>query len=204
MPYPYIIFGPPGTGKTITVVESVKQIYDLRRNDNILICAPSNHAADEVARRLVGTIPSTDLLRFIAASRSIQNIHKEVIEYSNFSQGFCTQIYDFTKYRIIISTLVNAARLIQNDVPGGHFDYVFIDESGQATETETLIPIAGILSDSYDEVLNGQIVLAGDPRQLGPIIHSNLAKEYGFSKLFFYFSFPIISYVKDMAYSTFK
>lgn len=68
-------------------------------------------------------------------------------------------------------------------MPVNHFAYVFIDESGNCTETETLVPIGGLLTGKNNlGTLMGQVVLAGDPKQLGPIIHSPLAKEYGFGK----------------------
>lgn len=68
-------------------------------------------------------------------------------------------------------------------MPDDHFSYVFIDESGHATEAHSLVPIAGILSAaSHKRSLKGQLVLAGDPKQLGPVVQSNFAKEYGFGK----------------------
>ncbi|EFA02630.2 putative RNA helicase armi-like Protein [Tribolium castaneum] len=182
MPAPYLIFGPPGTGKTMTVVESVKQIYK-KGNEKILICTPSNNAANEVTKRLINTIPATDLFRYIAPSFPNHLIPKEIKKYINFPGGNYTlpTIEQFTKYRIVITTLTSAAKLVNGGCPGDHFSYVFIDESGQATETETLVAIAGILtSQAKQGVFSGQLVLAGDPRQLGPVIHSTLAKEYGF------------------------
>ncbi|KAL5014202.1 hypothetical protein ScPMuIL_008472 [Solemya velum] len=48
------------------------------------------------------------------------------------------------------------------------------NEAGQATEPECLI--AACLAAGED----GQIVLAGDPMQLGPVLRSSLAKKFGF------------------------
>ena len=55
-----------------------------------------------------------------------------------------------------------------------HFTHLFIDEAGQGMEPECFVPIAGLLKSTGANV--GQLVLAGDPKQLGPIIQSDLAK----------------------------
>lgn len=47
-----ILHGPPGTGKTTTVVEVIRQA--VRRGEKVLACAPSNLAVDNVLERLVG------------------------------------------------------------------------------------------------------------------------------------------------------
>ena len=49
---------------------------------------------------------------------------------------------------------------------------VFIDEAGHATEPEAVVPLAGILSRANQATGQGQIVLAGDPKQLGPVLRS--------------------------------
>src|SRR5262249_42668403 len=46
-----IIHGPPGTGKTTTVVELIRQA--IRRGEKVLACAPSNLAVDNLLERLV-------------------------------------------------------------------------------------------------------------------------------------------------------
>eukprot|EP00966_Prymnesium_polylepis_P168292 3891327-Prymnesium_polylepis.1 len=49
---PYVIFGPPGTGKTMVVIETVLQLLLLHPDPRILLTAPSNAAADVLAKRL--------------------------------------------------------------------------------------------------------------------------------------------------------
>jgi ATP-dependent RNA/DNA helicase IGHMBP2 len=46
-----VIHGPPGTGKTSTVVEIIHQLASRRRK--VLVCAPSNVAVDNILERLI-------------------------------------------------------------------------------------------------------------------------------------------------------
>lgn len=75
-------------------------------------------------------------------------------------------------------------RLVTIGIPPFHFSYVFVDECGQAIEPEALIPVSRIFTDITTNI-NRQLVLAGDPKQLGPILRSRLASEMGLGKLFF-------------------
>ncbi len=56
---------------------------------------------------------------------------------------------------------------------------MFIDEAGYAVEPECVIAIAGILDCNPNVRNGGQLVLAGDPKQLGPILRSPFGMQYG-------------------------
>lgn len=86
------------------------------------------------------------------------------------------------KYKVIVTTLVTAGRLVSANFPPGHFTHIFIDEAGQAEEPEVIIPIAGIFEPAVADRDGGQVVLAGDPKQLGPILRSPIALRYGLGK----------------------
>ncbi|XP_074128117.1 RNA helicase Mov10l1 isoform X2 [Sminthopsis crassicaudata] len=170
-PIPYILFGPPGTGKTVTIIEAVLQIHSTLPDSRILVCAPSNSATDLVCMRLHESkvlAPGT-MVRVNATCRFEETISDTVRLYCKDGED----VWKASRYRIIITTCSSSGLFYQIGVRIGHFTHVFVDEAGQASEPECLIPL-GLVSE-----VNGQIVLAGDPMQLGPVIKSRLALAYG-------------------------
>lgn len=165
-PMPYIIFGPPGTGKTMTLVEAILQTYYRRQNCKILVCVNSNSGVDIIAKRVlkIGKIEPGHLIRFSAKSRSP---NEELVCITEYSETLTKSRIE--KSRIVFATLIQAGALYGL---GQEFDYLYIDEAGHATEPETLIPV-GLLK------MEGLLVLAGDPHQLGPVVFSSIAKDYG-------------------------
>jgi ATP-dependent RNA/DNA helicase IGHMBP2 len=47
-----IVHGPPGTGKTTTLIEAIKALVKQKPNEKILVCAPSNTAVDLLCKKL--------------------------------------------------------------------------------------------------------------------------------------------------------
>nr|WGG62726.1 MOV10 [Lateolabrax japonicus] len=175
-PAPYLVFGPPGTGKTVTLVEAIKQIEKTQASCHILACAPSNSAADLLCKKILDHVDEHKVYRMYASSRDPKYVPDELKACSNLV-GEC-YVYPakekLMEYRIMVTTLLTAGRLVTGSIPAGHFTHVFVDEAGHAVETECLVPLAGLL-----DAESGQVVLAGDPKQLGPILRSPFALKYG-------------------------
>ncbi|XP_045101743.1 putative helicase mov-10-B.1 isoform X1 [Portunus trituberculatus] len=168
-PAPYVVFGPPGTGKTVTIVEAIKQlVLKLDPNSHVLACTPSNSAADLIAIRLLDHVPRGQVLRMNAPSRHLCTIPDSLREVSNLDRGMIYFPTDkkLWQYRVIVCTMVTAARVVSASMPNGHITHVFLDECGHSMEPEALVPLSGLVGRDT------QVVLAGDPHQLGPVIRN--------------------------------
>jgi len=146
------VHGPPGTGKTRTLVEIVRRAA--AAGESVLVCADSNQAVDNL---LVGGSTPDD-----ADDRSLH-------AYGQHGAGEFR--LDRVKADHSASTVVRRA---YGDVPGRadvmaatnnsaatlarEFDLLVLDEATQATCTASCIPLA----------LADRVVLAGDHRQLPP------------------------------------
>ncbi|KAL4247257.1 DNA2/NAM7 helicase family protein [Abortiporus biennis] len=176
----FVLFGPPGTGKTVTIVEAILQVLKKDLEAHILACAPSNSAADLITQRLLGHLSNKELFRFYAPSRKGQ-APSDLREYTckNGNDDFTVPSMDvLLKFRVIVSTCVSASFAYNIAVPRGHFTHMFIDEAGQATEPEVMISVKTMADN------NTNVILSGDPRQLGPIIRSAVARTLGLEKSF--------------------
>ncbi|KAM5256075.1 helicase MOV-10 [Ctenodactylus gundi] len=181
-PAPYIIFGPPGTGKTVTLVESIKQVVKNLPKAHILACAPSNSGADLLCQRLRVHLPSS-IYRLLAPSRDIHMVPEDIKPCCNWDAKKGEYVFPAKKqlqeYRVLITTLITASRLVSAQFPISHFTHIFIDEAGHCMEPESLVAIAGLLEVKETGNPGGQLVLAGDPRQLGPVLRSPLTQKHG-------------------------
>ncbi|KAI9548916.1 hypothetical protein NQZ68_003450 [Dissostichus eleginoides] len=177
-PAPHLVFGPPGTGKTITLVEAMHQVSKADPSSRILACAPSNSAGDLLCERLMVHMDPHRIYRMYASSRNPRTVPADLLKYCNWDQREDKFVFPeretLMKYTIIVTTLVTAGRLVSGELPVDHFTHIFLDEGGQAVEPECVIAIAGLL-----DAEKGQLVLAGDPKQLGPILRSKMAVQHG-------------------------
>ncbi|XP_062209956.1 probable RNA helicase SDE3 [Phragmites australis] len=175
---PYVIYGPPGTGKTMTIVEAILQLYTAKRRANILICAASNTAADHVLEKLLHAsylIRPSDIFRLNAPSRQYDDVNADFIRFCFFEDRVfkCPPLQALMQYKIVISTYMSSSRLQAEGIRRGHFTHIFLDEAGQASEPEAMIPLSGLCG--RDTV----VVLAGDPMQLGPVVYCKQAEKCG-------------------------
>ena len=171
-PIPYIIFGPPGTGKTTTLVEAILQVSTMIPASRILVATPSNASADLITQRLLGSgkLTPRTLTRLMAIQRDLDTVPDDVKVVSKTSE----ELIDAVRRKICVTTCSTAGQIYQASVKEGHFTHVFIDEAGQATEPECLVPFCQAKCSK-----DTQLVLAGDPMQLGPVLTSRYALAFG-------------------------
>ncbi|KAF5831162.1 P-loop containing nucleoside triphosphate hydrolase protein [Dunaliella salina] len=183
-PMPYLVFGPPGTGKTNTTAEAAIQVLKLDPSTRILVTAPSNWAADLLATRMIGKwAPCAQyMMRINAYSRSHDDVDPLLLRPRDCC-NYDEEVGAFTlppkatimKKRVIVVTCLMAAKLYALGIPQGHFTHIFLDEAGHAEEPLSLAAISGLLA--ADD--RARFIMAGDPCQLGPVVLSKLAKKHG-------------------------
>ena len=197
---PYIIFGPPGTGKTTTLIEAVKQYGLLPSTNRILICAPNNNAADVLLRQLASTIPPSEMFRYNSYTRLKGEVDEVNLKYSYYDtllDAFSIKSYEILRgFKYIVCTCIMASRLGQMMLERkpvfnkNDFSAVFIDECGHGVEPEIVATFSKFFTSSdgksskFESKTSNRLIIAGDPKQLGPTVFSSTAEKGGLALSF--------------------
>eukprot|EP00891_Asterochloris_glomerata_P007086 jgi/Astpho2/7086/Aster-x1407 len=177
---PFALNGPPGTGKTVTLVEMGLQVLQ-QEGVRLLMCAPKNFSADLLCSALgQAGITKKAMLRLNDPRHPPPQVKSDVLGYCNLDTELgCFQLPQpdvLAGYRVIISTCAAAGLLrgIAYDSTNTplEFTHMLIDEAGEALPPETLIPMTLAGPEA-------RVVLCGDPRQLGPAVRSGDCQAHG-------------------------
>lgn len=214
------VHGPPGTGKTTTLVKCIKEVVKQERQ--VLVCAPGNAAVDLLVEKLIAE--GVDALRIGHPARltpaviensldvkiskhaefgRLRELRKKSEEFRNMAGKYKRQFgknermqrnlmykearalkqeaKDIETY--ITETLTDRAEVVACTLTGAShwlvssrfFKTVFIDESSQALEAATWIPIQR----------SNRVIMSGDHHQLPPTIKSFEAAKEGLEHTLF-------------------
>ncbi|KAL4423314.1 hypothetical protein ABPG77_006109 [Micractinium sp. CCAP 211/92] len=190
---PYALFGPPGTGKTVTLVECALQLLETYDHARLLLCAPQNYSADLLCSSLAAAgLGPEEVLRLNDPRRPAFTAKEDVLPFCTFSEA--SRMFtlptraEVEARRVVVATCCAAALIQEGEFEGCpcSFTHVLIDEAGQALLPEALVPLGLLAPPPAVATLEAAAaqpgwgaVLCGDPRQLGPIVRSKAAAAAG-------------------------
>ncbi|KAF3040534.1 hypothetical protein E8E12_008593 [Didymella heteroderae] len=192
---PYLISGPPGTGKTKTLVEMAMQLLDTKDITHMLICAPSEAAADTLALRLKQYLTPKQLLRLNGPNRADNEVPRELLQYCYIQDD----MFYLPPFRALLAlsvvvvscrgaAILAEARLTNADLwtmernlasalhpedepptSSLHWGALLLGEAAQATEVDVLPAVSVVFPPSAYPRDHAQprMVMAGDEHQLG-------------------------------------
>ncbi len=163
----FCIHGPPGTGKTRTLLEIVRRAVDA--GEDVLVCADSNQALDNL---VAGSSTQGDPDPQSLHARSQHGDGEFTLDRANAERSTHSVVREHysdvaDRADVVAATNSSAAALARE------FDLLVLDEATQSTCTASCIPLARA----------DRAVLAGDHRQLPPFSATEEppASSYGLS-----------------------
>lgn len=169
----FLIWGPPGTGKTSTAMWALVEMALATPGMKVLLLAYTYRATDEICRmlekRLRDTGQSSDLyLRLGNPLKCDPALRSRFASAMNFRSRAAVRAY-VRNARIVVGTIAS----VQPDNPVftlfGPFDLAIVDEASQLLDTH-ILPLFCARDLSDRRPLVGKFVFIGDDRQLPAVV----------------------------------
>ena len=164
MPSLNYIYGPPGTGKTTTICNNINSTIKENPNAKILVLTPTNKASDVVCKKLIeinSDIFAVRLSRPTDPELEEFAIYRDTIDENDIKS---INVVASTIHRLPYFDIKNVGLLFQYE-----WDYVIFDESSMTgLHYITFALMALFKSNPYTK-----FVIAGDPKQIPPVIEIN-------------------------------
>ncbi|KAI8024588.1 putative RNA helicase SDE3 [Camellia lanceoleosa] len=134
----------------MTLVEAILQLYATGKDAHVLVCAASDSAADHILEKLVNNegvgVKENEIFRLNATNRSYEDVQANHIRFCFFEEFIfkCPPLKALMHYRVVISTYMSSSLLYIEGICCSHFSHIFLDEAGQASEPEAMVPISNL------------------------------------------------------------
>ena len=172
-----ILQGPPGSGKTTTILELIYQLA--KQGKRVLLCASTHVAIDNVLEKIITHKDSEELLNAIHPVRvgDEDNVYSEPVKpfiYDNVIRGIPEEYRDLVEnsFNLVCGTTIGVlkypplSKMItesKSSTTKPLFDYMIIDEASKTTFSEFLVPAATAK----------RWIIVGDVKQLAPYVEKN-------------------------------
>lgn len=172
----FLLWGPPGTGKTSTAMRALVDMAMARPGMKVLLLAYTYRAADEICRMLEKRLKtagfSNDVyLRLGNPLKCDPSMRGRVADEMAFENRAALGDYA-SKVRIVVAPVFAATPDKPVFSMFGHFDLAIVDEASQLLDTH-ILPVFCATSISDGKPLVGKFIFIGDDRQLPAVVQQN-------------------------------
>ncbi|KAF5566717.1 NAM7-nonsense-mediated mRNA decay [Fusarium phyllophilum] len=179
------LWGPPGTGKTETIVEMICVLQTSNPKARVLVTAPTHNAVDNLMRRYIQRLQKQPLVRKtqpdpLRVSTEVRKVADDLRKYTCDAMAGQEIHSDYKAMKKAMEMVKRSDTIFTTCIGAGiglirseFFDIVIVDEASQQTEPSSIVPLVkGCL----------QAILVGDHVQLRPTVNQTaLALEFDVS-----------------------
>lgn len=154
----FLLWGPPGTGKTSVMIREFSRAVLEQSDDNLLLLAYTNRAVDEICEALdsIGGDIRSKYLRIGSQHATAAHFSEQLLSRKTADAGTRAALIEvLSGHRIFVSTVASFSQN-ENLLKIKRFQRLVIDEASQILEPQ----LTGLLYKF------GQFILVGDHRQL--------------------------------------